>query len=69
MKHAAAGGLAVLLLVVGLVLATTRTNGFTVTPKEACLPPEGISFKVDYLGAGTLIFKVVPPTKEKESKK
>lgn len=36
-------------------------SAFIVRPKTACLTPEGSAFKVDYVGRGTIYFKILPP--------
>jgi hypothetical protein len=45
---------------------------YTVTAKQTCLPPEGITLRLGYRGTGTVDIIVLPPnpakTPEKEKK-
>jgi len=43
-------------------------KSFTLTAKERCLPPTGVSFSASYSGIGTLEFVIIPPPKEGEKK-
>lgn len=55
-------------LALGAAFIPESYQGFIVRPKAACIPPEGIVFKQSYIGRGTVVYKIVPPTK-KEVKK